>query len=31
MNIAVSRAFGVLRLVGAKGEIEKDNVLRLYA
>jgi hypothetical protein len=31
MNIAVSRAYGVLRLVGARGEIAKDEILRLLA
>jgi len=28
MNIAVSRAVSVLRIVGAEGEIEKDEILR---
>jgi hypothetical protein len=27
MDIAVSRAFGVLRIVGEKGEVEKDQIL----
>jgi hypothetical protein len=31
MNIAVSRAFGVLRLVGTRGEIAKDAILKLLA
>jgi len=31
MNIAVSRAFGVLRLVVAKGEMEKDEILKTVA
>ena len=31
MNIAVSQAFGVLRLVGARGELEKDAILKLLA
>ena len=29
MNIAVSRAVGVLRIVGANQEIEKDGILAL--
>jgi hypothetical protein len=28
MNIAISRAFGVLRLVGARGEMEKEEILK---
>jgi hypothetical protein len=31
MNIAVSRAFGVLRVVGARGEIAKDEILRMLS
>ncbi len=31
MNIAVSRAFGVLRVVGTKGEMEKDEILTSIA
>ncbi len=31
MNIVVSRAYGVLRLVCARGEIAKDEFLRLCA
>jgi len=27
MNIAVSRAYGVLRIVGDRGEMEKDPIL----
>ena len=27
MNIAVSRAFRVLRVVGARGELERDKIL----
>lgn len=29
MNIAVSRAFGVLRVVGERGEMEKDRILKV--
>jgi hypothetical protein len=28
MNIAIIRAFGVLRVVGATGEMEKDKILK---
>jgi len=31
MNIAVSRAFGALRVVAPKGEIEKDPILKRVA
>jgi hypothetical protein len=31
MNIAVSRAFGALRIVASRGELEKDPVLRQVA
>ena len=31
MNIAVSRAYGALRVVGARGEMEKDEILKRVA
>lgn len=27
MNIAISRAYGVLRVVGSRGELERDKIL----